>query len=503
MDTATAWTQNGKASHAKLFPAHRTELVEGSGLTEATIEGAGIYSEADAAMLNRKSYSSKMGCALVFPYRDETGAVVLSRIKPTHPPKYNGRSAKYLSPSGGGVRAYFPRPVFSILDDTTSRLLITEGEKKALAATQAGFHCVGLSGVDCWHAKKSSSLLPDLDRIKWNGRLVFICFDSDASENESVAANERLLASSLAMQGAKVRIVRLQPGDDGAKVGLDDFLVANGPASLESLIGSAEEPQPPEVGEARVPCSKADPAGEADDILLACQHKDDVRLVYWQGGFWWWSGGCYAERPIDEVKCEVTTALNRKFFDVRARHVTDIVEQLKAKTLLSSRKESPTWIVSKPDRFDPIDCFATKNEIIHLPSFVGGAKDATIPATPNYFHTSATDYPLDRNAAKPTKWHNFLSSIWGDDKRSIGALQELFGYCLTPDTSQQKIFMLVGPPRSGKGTIARVLTDLIGQKNIAAPTLSGLATNFGLQPLLGKSVAVISDARLSGRTDQS
>jgi len=71
MDTSTAWNQNGKASHAKLFPAHRTELAEGSGLTDATIEAAGIYSESDhrklAAMLNRKSYSRKMGCALVFP----------------------------------------------------------------------------------------------------------------------------------------------------------------------------------------------------------------------------------------------------------------------------------------------------------------------------------------------------------------------------------------------------------------------------------------------------
>jgi putative DNA primase/helicase len=41
----------------------------------------------------------------------------------------------------------------------------------------------------------------------------------------------------------------------------------------------------------------------------------------------------------------------------------------------------------------------------------------------------------------------------------------------------------------------------VGPANVCNPTLGGLATNFGLQPLLGKSVAVISDARLSGRTD--
>ena len=38
---------------------------------------------------------------------------------------------------------------------------------------------------------------------------------------------------------------------------------------------------------------------------------------------------------------------------------------------------------------------------------------------------------------------------------------------------------------------------------MAAPTLSGLGTNFGLWPLLGKTVAMVQDARLSGRTDSA
>jgi putative DNA primase/helicase len=43
----------------------------------------------------------------------------------------------------------------------------------------------------------------------------------------------------------------------------------------------------------------------------------------------------------------------------------------------------------------------------------------------------------------------------------------------------------------------------VGQANVCNPTLGGLATNFGLQPLLSRSVAVISDARMSGRTDSA
>ncbi|MEM6503907.1 MAG: DUF5906 domain-containing protein, partial [Planctomycetota bacterium] len=39
--------------------------------------------------------------------------------------------------------------------------------------------------------------------------------------------------------------------------------------------------------------------------------------------------------------------------------------------------------------------------------------------------------------------------------------------------------------------------------NVCGPTTSGLASNFGLQPLIGKSLAVVSDARFSGDNIQT
>ena len=72
---------------------------------------------------------------------------------------------------------------------------------------------------------------------------------------------------------------------------------------------------------------------------------------------------------------------------------------------------------------------------------------------------------------------------------------------LSGRTDLQKIFVIIGPIRSGKGTIARILTAMIGTGHVANPTLSSLATEFGLAPLLGKSLAIIADARLSNKTD--
>lgn len=98
---------------------------------------------------------------------------------------------------------------------------------------------------------------------------------------------------------------------------------------------------------------------------------------------------------------------------------------------------------------------------------------------------------------------SFLKSVWSDDLDSIRLLQQWFGYVLTNNTRQQKMLLMIGPKRSGKGTVARVLRGLLGDGSVCGPTLASLSERFGLAPLLNASLAIISDARLSGRTDNA
>jgi putative DNA primase/helicase len=76
------------------------------------------------------------------------------------------------------------------------------------------------------------------------------------------------------------------------------------------------------------------------------------------------------------------------------------------------------------------------------------------------------------------------------------------GYCLTQDTRQHKLILFIGTTRAGKGTIVKVLTSLIGENSVCCPTIRSLAGSFGLQPL-DEQLAVITEARLSARTDQA
>ena len=96
----------------------------------------------------------------------------------------------------------------------------------------------------------------------------------------------------------------------------------------------------------------------------------------------------------------------------------------------------------------------------------------SVKPTPRFFATYALDFDFDPAAERPVEWLDFLASVWGEDQHSIDTLQEWFGYCLTPDTTKEKILALIGPKRAGKDTIGRVLTGIVGSENTAGPTLS-------------------------------
>ena len=138
------------------------------------------------------------------------------------------------------------------------------------------------------------------------------------------------------------------------------------------------------------------------------------------------------------------------------------------------------------------DLISLKNGIFHLKDYV------VLPHSLGFFTPNSLPFAYDPHAQCP-EWLKFLQSIWGRDPESIDCLQEIFGYIMSGDTRQQKFFNIIGPRRSGKGTINKVLVELLGQHNTVAPQLEELCDTFGLQPWLGKLLASFTDARAPER----
>jgi putative DNA primase/helicase len=272
---------------------------------------------------------------------------------------------------------------------------------------------------------------------------------------------------------------------------------------------------------------------ETARVMLDTKHTDwdnhscrELRKLHrHRGSFWRWTGSFYESVDEEIIHSEfwrfletawrlekVGTRIEELQFKPIQSHVINATAALTAVAQLEQHIEPPAWLAEGstdergwlhlPNGTILIlpraeECVACGNGLLHLPT--GELYDPT----PDFFNLTASTVEFDPDAAPPTQWLAFLDQVFGDDTEAIGLLQEWFGYVLSPDMSQQKILLVVGPKRSGKGTVGRILTALLGKESVGAPTMSNLAETFGLETLTTRSLAIVSDARIGARTDKS
>jgi len=218
------------------------------------------------------------------------------------------------------------------------------------------------------------------------------------------------------------------------------------------------------------------------------------------------SGSSYRKVDNDTIRAQIWTYLEGahkvggdgcKPLKPNKNLIENVLDALAAICNLDCSIETPIWLGEAKTSQPAHEFLSVANGLLHLPT---GELHAPSPL---YFGFGASDVSFDAKAHKPCEWFKFLGKLFGGDRESIELLQDIMGYALAPDTSQQKIVLLVGPPRSGKGTIAKTITALVGENKVVGPTMASLGQNFGLAALIGKSVAIIGDARIGGRADQA
>lgn len=249
---------------------------------------------------------------------------------------------------------------------------------------------------------------------------------------------------------------------------------------------------------------QADHSGIAHKIIDA-EFRDNgghVSLLRTQGQWFSHESYCYKEREEESVRAKTRKFLDRAFkidangqikpFRPSMTHISAVTDALRAATW-AEVSAPPVWLDNGCG--NPRDYISMQNGLLHIPT------RTLQPHTAEFFTLNAVPYDYVAEN-KPVEWLKFLDSVWDGDEESKNTLQEMFGYLLTADTAQQKMFLLKGPKRSGKGTIGRVIKEMLGAANVCGPTLTGMASNFGMQPLIGKLAAIIPDARVGGQTNK-
>jgi hypothetical protein len=236
----------------KLSKEHLAEL-KASGLTNATIEAAKIYTETDSQTICHLMGHNNLSLinnshALVIPF----GYDGYCRLKLTNPRTRKGTSnktIKYESPFGSVQHPYFPPNTFDDIvkhDLNEKEIFIVEGEKKALklwqefAEHEIDAWVIGLTGVYGWKQKQQEKLIPWLEQLHWANRPVYLCFDNDVHWNRNVSDARKRLGKILRNLGANIKAIDIPVTDPTQKFGIDDYIVRYGINAFFDCLADAK-----------------------------------------------------------------------------------------------------------------------------------------------------------------------------------------------------------------------------------------------------------------------
>jgi P4 family phage/plasmid primase-like protien len=239
---------------------------------------------------------------------------------------------------------------------------------------------------------------------------------------------------------------------------------------------------------------------------LSVHHRDDegrVLLRYFGGGRWGrfdpeighyavWNEEEVTAEFVDLLKGATETVFSEGSADVRPvvktpRVVSAAVKALGTKTLVSEVRGTGLAPLRGVVPF--------RNGLLDIET------GEIFPVTADWDIWWNVPLEFEPGATCPS-WVRFLSSIgWAEGSEEYRLLRQWFGYLLSGLKDQQKMLLLKGPTRGGKGTILKIAAAMLGDGAVGI-TLQGLTGNFGLQPMLGRSLATIGDARFENRTDK-
>ena len=251
--------------------------------------------------------------------------------------------------------------------------------------------------------------------------------------------------------------------------------------------------------DAEPPLAPNDELRLARSFLVQHSHNGNPPIRFYEGRWYLWEG-CW--RPLDSV--EFTGLLYQTCKSNIMRSYVGLADakgkpraapafgkaavgnvEMALRSLVASRDAG--WIDGRGGRW-----LAFSDSLLDLDAWVAGQL-VHIPQTAEYFSPNALTYPLTYTDAEPTLFLEKLREQFS--AREVDAVQEFGGYCMTDDTSIQRILYAKGPPRSFKGTLDRTIKSTIGKHNAVSKTFESFLGPHAMEDIPGKTFLAISDSR--------
>lgn len=424
------------------------------------------------------------------------------------------------------------RPCFWNLDECKRKrfgeIYLTEGIIKAMALINQGkentIAMIGIKGLSPGHAE----LLEQCGVRKVN-----LVFDTDSNGSGQEAAIA--IGEALFIKGFEVSIITLPKSDDSKKIDIDEYFLSHSLSDFQQLehpeffsciceriskSTSLEEKmtlirkglevlarrnEPLIIPELLNGLKKASGSGFTLEVLksefqriqkkevgviavgksfLPDAYADEImgrnKILYYHNVFYVYQGGVYKEEHELLIKREIQDLGNG---NLNKHQIDDVYNSLKIKTFISPE------LVNVQGRLN------LKNGILDL------VTGDLLAHTPEYYSTLQTDLDFDPLAICPL-WREHLNLVLPVREEQY-LMAEMFGYCLVPDTSLQKGFLLYGEGNNGKSVCTDVLEAMVGEQNCGALELKDFGNQFRPAQLKNKLINISGEQSSEGLVDDA
>jgi putative DNA primase/helicase len=472
--------RNGSASQYG-YPDVATALALGGALSQKHVEKLAMISPeiiqdrkyttvTESKPLEGLDFPSGLAPGLLIPWHDVHGKLRDYQFRPDIPRKIGRSTQKYLFRKGRKNFADVPPRCVANLGNPKIPLWITEGPIKADALASQGATVIGLAGVSGWHCTNEQGgkvPIACFREIALNGRVVYLCFDSDLKGNAAIFKDALNLKQTLESRGATVFIIEIPPDVNGQKQGPDDFLLNGG--TLEQLQSFALIPGKQPKPRAQASEAEAESDFRLDDIgngkRYAAQNGADMRFcssrLEWQihkSGHWQPDKKGEAERRAKKTGLDLAAEASREESDNRRARLLVHAEKLTRRnvreTMLKDAASEPGMTVT-PEDFDTA---------LHLLNLANGTFDlASFEFRP---HCAADllshQSPVVYDAAAECPLWNACMRDWLPDAPTRDYVQETAGVTVSGIVPEEFFNFLFGDGDNGKSTFMYVLEKLAG-----------------------------------------
>jgi len=375
-------------------------------------------------------------------------------------------------------------------------LILTEGFFKALAGCSHDLPTIALIGVEMGLTPQSADpqnkryLVPTLERYAKAGFGFIIGFDADCALNANVLAAQRKLGHQLQKFKVPVYSVtglwKVDDSFDNQDKGMDDYIKNHGADQFRREVMAKAVPW--ETWEAQFRAAEAEPKHLSQQRLsmtIVNQYRDSIAWHVANKAWYWYEApvegkvypGVWAEVPEEEIGALIVHEAAKTLSDFGHDLVSGTMRLLRYHLRVNRWETVPGYVCLK-------DC------ILQLATL------ETLPHQPGYRFLSALPFRWKDRAIGCDPVQRWLLDVCEGRQEWVELLRAAMNATVTERAGGLQRFMeLVGFGGTGKGTIIRLVTALVGKENVAVTDLKQLEKNrFETASLYGKKAVIITDS---------